>query len=81
MCCPFTEGVDNWVGLAKTLASQFRCWSNSVFTEGLDSSRSDREKESLVDEMYSRLEVEMAALDPTEIKYYVLYSYVFASKV
>ena len=75
------EGVDDRKTWAKAVVNQHRCWSNSSFIRGLASTRSEREKEALVDEMYSRLEEEIVAQDPKVFKNWYLLGYVFARKV
>ena len=75
------EGVDDRKTWAKAVVNQHRCWSNSSFIRGLASTRSESEKEALVDEMYSRLEEEIVAQDPKVFKNWYLLGYVFARKV
>ncbi|XP_076472289.1 uncharacterized protein LOC143301784 [Babylonia areolata] len=75
------EGIDDRATWAKGMVNQHRCWSNSSFIRGLSSTRSESEKEALVDEMYDRVEKEVAAQDPREFKNWYLLGYVFARKV
>ena len=75
------EGVDDRKTWAKIVLNQNRCWSNSGFIRGLASTRSESEKEALVDEMYSRLEEEIVAQDPKVFKNGYLMAYVFVRKV
>ena len=75
------EGVDDRKTWAKAIVNQHRCWSNSSFIRGLASTRSESEKEALVDEMYSRLEKEVEASDPKVFKNWYLLGYVFARKI
>ncbi|KAK7092819.1 uncharacterized protein [Littorina saxatilis] len=75
------EGVDDRKTWAKAVVNQHRCWSNSSFIRGLSDKRSESEKEALVDEMYSRLEAEVATQDPKVFKNWYLLGYVFAQKV
>ena len=63
------------------MVNRHRCWTNSGFIRGLASTRSESEKEALVDEMYSRLEEEIAAQDPKVFKNWALSTFVFARKV
>ncbi|KAK7482478.1 hypothetical protein BaRGS_00026295 [Batillaria attramentaria] len=74
------EGVDDRKTWAKAVVQQHRCWSNSSFIRGLSDTRTESEKEALVDEMYSRLEAEVATQDPKVFKNWYLLGYVFARK-
>ena len=63
------------------MVNRHRCWTNSGFIRGLASTRSESEKEALVDEMLSRLEKEVAAQGPKVFKNKQLLNLVFARKV
>lgn len=75
------EGIDDRTTWANAIVNTNRCWSNSSFIWGLSDARSQSEKEALVDQMYSRLEKEVAAQDPRQFKNDSLLGYVFARKV
>ena len=45
---------------AKWYVPTTRTWSNSVFRSALDSSRSEAEKDEIVDEMFRRYEADVA---------------------
>jgi hypothetical protein len=74
--------VDDRKTWAQAVIQQHRCWSNSSFIKGLSAQRPESEKVALVDEMYRRLEDEVAATqDPREFKNWYLLGYVFAQKI
>ncbi|KAL8564943.1 hypothetical protein ACOMHN_019846 [Nucella lapillus] len=75
------EGVDDRTTWASAVVNQNRCWSNSSFIRGLSDARSKSEKEALVDEMYDRLEKQVATQDPKEFKNWFLLGSVFARKI
>ena len=75
------EGVDDRSTWARAVVSSNRCWSNSSFIQGLSDTRSESEKEALVDEMYRRLEEEVVAQSPKQFKNDPLLGYVFARKI
>jgi hypothetical protein len=62
------------VAHAKKFVPTTRTWSNSVFLSGLDSSRSLKEREAIVDEMYGRYEAEVAKNPAGHAMDYVSYT-------
>ncbi|KAK7482477.1 hypothetical protein BaRGS_00026294, partial [Batillaria attramentaria] len=58
------QGVDDRKTWAKAVAQQNRCWSNSSFIRGLSKHPHGERERGSNDEMYSRLEAEVAMQDP-----------------
>ncbi|KAL8579911.1 hypothetical protein ACOMHN_038808 [Nucella lapillus] len=75
------EGIDDRATWTKDLVNHHRCWSNSSFIRGLSDTRSESEKEAVVDELYRRLETQMLKQHPNDFKTEHLLVYVYARKV
>ena len=75
------EGADDCKTWAKSVVNEYKCWTYTAFIRGLANTRSESQKEALVDEMYARLEKEVAAQGPTVFENRQLMNFVFARKI
>ncbi|XP_067657490.1 uncharacterized protein [Haliotis asinina] len=62
------EGIDDREEFARLYIATHRTWGNNTFMNGLSDSRSQEEKEKIVDGFYDRVEKRMSKINPEEIK-------------
>ncbi|XP_067656489.1 uncharacterized protein [Haliotis asinina] len=62
------EGIDDRGEFARMYVAAHRNWSNSTFVNGLSETRSQEEKEKIVDELFATIEKRMTSISPDEFK-------------
>ncbi|XP_067657092.1 uncharacterized protein [Haliotis asinina] len=62
------EGIDDREEFARRYIAAHRNWGNNTFMNGLSDSRSQEEKEKIVDGFYDKVEKRMSKIIPEEIK-------------
>ncbi|KAK7113488.1 uncharacterized protein [Littorina saxatilis] len=75
------DGVDDRDTWAKTVIAQLRCWTAWNFIRALSNKRCTDEKEALVDELYTRIEEEMAENHPEDYLSDSMINFIVARKV
>ncbi|XP_067656525.1 uncharacterized protein [Haliotis asinina] len=74
------DGIDDRASFAKRFVSAHRCWSNGTFMTGLSETRSQREKELLVNELYAEVEDVVRNMNPECFKDQDIFSCVYITK-
>ncbi|XP_067657070.1 uncharacterized protein [Haliotis asinina] len=62
------KGIDDREEFARLYVATHRNWGNHTFLNGLSDSRSQEEKEKIVDGFYDKVEKRMSKINPEEIK-------------
>ncbi|KAL8621595.1 hypothetical protein ACOMHN_036828 [Nucella lapillus] len=75
------EGTDDRFTWAKSVNNGHKYWSIHPFIRALATTRSQREREALVNEMYQQIEKEILIQGPRKFKNDVLINYAFVRKI
>ncbi|XP_067657696.1 uncharacterized protein [Haliotis asinina] len=62
------EGIDDREEFARRYIATHRTWASNTFMNGLSDSRSQEEKEKIVDGFFDRVEKRMSKINPEEIR-------------
>ncbi|XP_046575547.1 probable S-adenosylmethionine-dependent methyltransferase At5g38780 [Haliotis rubra] len=74
------DGVDDRVKFARRFVSAHRCWSNSTFLTGLSGTRSQDEKEVIVNDLYVQVEDVIQNMNPERFVDQDMFSFVYITK-
>ncbi|XP_067657257.1 uncharacterized protein [Haliotis asinina] len=74
------EGIDDREEFARRYIATHRTWCNNTFMNGLSDSRSQEEKEKIVDGFFDRVEKGMSKINPEEIKDDLQFIYLVITK-